>query len=44
MAGKGSEVGRTFEELKQIYEGVYHPEKLRVCFVTCHVNDSGLYV
>lgn len=44
MAGKGSEVGRTFEELKQIYEGVDHPEKLRVCFDTCHVNDSGLDV
>lgn len=44
MAGKGSEVGRTFEELKQIYEGVNYPEKLRVCFDTCHVNDSGLDV
>lgn len=44
MAGKGSEVGRKFEELKQIYEGVNYPEKLRVCFDTCHVNDSGLDV
>ena len=44
MAGKGSEVGRTFEELKQIYEGVNYPEKLRVCFDTCHVDDSGLGV
>lgn len=42
MAGKGSEVGRAFEELKRIYDGVSHPEKLRVCFDTCHVNDSGL--
>lgn len=41
MAGKGSEIGRTFEELKAIYDGVDHPEKLRVCFDTCHVNDAG---
>ena len=41
MAGKGSEIGRTFEELKAIYEGCEHPEKLRVCFDTCHVSDAG---
>lgn len=41
MAGKGSEVGRNFEELQKIYDGVIHNEKLRVCFDTCHVNDSG---
>ncbi len=41
MAGKGSEIGRTFEELKAIYDGCRHPEKLRVCFDTCHVNDAG---
>ena len=41
MAGKGSEIGRTFEELKAIYDGCDHPEKLRVCFDTCHVNDAG---
>jgi apurinic endonuclease (APN1) len=41
MAGKGSEIGRTFEELKAIYGGCRHPEKLRVCFDTCHVNDAG---
>lgn len=41
MAGKGSEIGRTFEELKAIYDGCAHPEKLRVCFDTCHVNDAG---
>lgn len=41
MAGKGTEIGRSFEELRQIYEGVTHNEKLRVCFDTCHVNDSG---
>ena len=41
MAGKGSEIGRSFEELKAIYDGCHHPEKLRVCFDTCHVSDSG---
>lgn len=41
MAGKGSEIGRNFEELARIYDGVVHNNKLRVCFDTCHVNDSG---
>lgn len=41
MAGKGSEIGRTFEELAQIYEGVHHSDKLRVCFDTCHTSDAG---
>ncbi len=41
MAGKGSEVGRTFEELKAIYDGVDKKDRLRVCFDTCHVNDAG---
>ena len=41
MAGKGSEIGRSFEELRAIYEGCRYPEKLRVCFDTCHVNDAG---
>lgn len=41
MAGKGSEVGRSFEELARIYEGVHKKERLRVCFDTCHVNDAG---
>ena len=41
MAGKGSEIGINFEELARIYEGVVHNDKLRVCFDTCHVNDSG---
>lgn len=41
MAGKGDEIGRTFEELARIYEGVKYPEKLRVCFDTCHVHDAG---
>ncbi len=41
MAGKGSEIGRSFEELAEIYDGVIHSDKLRVCFDTCHVNDAG---
>lgn len=41
MAGKGSEVGRTFEELKAIYDGVDKKDRLRVCFDTCHINDAG---
>ena len=41
MAGKGSEIGRSFEELAQIYDGVKYNNKLRVCFDTCHTSDSG---
>ena len=41
MAGKGSEIGRNFEELAAIYDGVCHPERLRVCFDTCHTHDAG---
>ena len=41
MAGKGSEIGRSFEELARIYDGVIHNHKLRVCFDTCHTNDAG---
>ena len=41
MAGKGSEIGKTFEQLAAIYEGVTYNEKLRVCFDTCHVHDAG---
>ena len=41
MAGKGSEVGKSFEELAAIYEGVAHNDKLRVCFDTCHTHDAG---
>ena len=41
MSGKGSEIGRTFEELKQIMDGVILKEKLGVCLDTCHVYDSG---
>lgn len=41
MAGKGTEIGRNFEELARIYDGVVYNDKLRVCFDTCHVSDSG---
>lgn len=41
MAGKGSEIGSRFEELKEIIDGVNLKEKLGVCLDTCHVADSG---
>jgi len=41
MAGKGSEVGRTFEELQRILDGVTLQEKMGVCLDTCHINDAG---
>lgn len=41
MAGKGSEVGRNFEELKQIIDGVELNDKIGVCLDTCHVFDGG---
>lgn len=41
MAGKGSECGRSFEELAQIIDGVTHNQHLSVCFDTCHTHDAG---
>jgi deoxyribonuclease-4 len=41
MAGKGSEIGRSFEELRTILEGVKLPEKMGVCLDTCHIYDAG---
>lgn len=41
MAGKGSEIGKTFEELKAIIERVELSDKLGVCLDTCHVSDGG---
>ena len=41
MAGKGSEVGSRFEEIKQIIDGVKLNDKLMVCMDTCHMNDAG---
>ena len=41
MAGKGSEVGRTFEEIKMILDGVNDQGRIGVCLDTCHIFDSG---
>lgn len=41
MAGKGSEVGKNFEELKQIIDKVEKKERIMVCLDTCHLNDAG---
>lgn len=41
MAGKGSEVGRSFEEIRQIIDNVQLSEKLGVCLDTCHIWDGG---
>ena len=41
MAGKGSEVGRNFEELRQIIDKVELKDKMGVCLDTCHVFDGG---
>lgn len=41
MAGKGSEVGRTIDELKAIFDGVKDNSRLRICLDTCHLNDAG---
>lgn len=41
MAGKGSECGRTFEELAMIFDGVTNNERLSVCLDTCHIHDAG---
>jgi deoxyribonuclease IV len=42
MAGKGSEIGRTFEELSAIIKGVKRNDRLGVCLDTCHINDYGM--
>lgn len=41
MAGKGTEIGRNFEEIARIIDGVTHNEKLSVCLDTCHIHDAG---
>ena len=41
MAGKGTEVGKTFEEIAAILDKVNHPELMGVCLDTCHVHDGG---
>ncbi|MCZ2119683.1 deoxyribonuclease IV [Levilactobacillus brevis] len=41
MAGKGTEVGRSFEELAAIIDATPHNDQLSVCFDTCHTSDAG---
>lgn len=41
MAGKGSEIGRSFEELAAIFDKVRLNDKLRICMDTCHLHDAG---
>ncbi|MBQ6282134.1 MAG: deoxyribonuclease IV [Bacilli bacterium] len=41
MAGKGSELGCNFEQLKYIIDNVKYNDKIMVCLDTCHLNDSG---
>ena len=41
MSGKGSEIGRSFEELRSILDGVKLSEKMGVCLDTCHIYDAG---
>ena len=41
MAGKGTEIGRSFEELKEILDGVKLDNKMGVCMDTCHIYDGG---
>lgn len=42
MAGKGSEIGCTLEEIKTIIDGVKFKDKIGVCLDTCHLSDSGV--
>lgn len=42
MAGKGTEVGTSIDELKRIIEGINDKDRIGVCLDTCHMNDSGV--
>jgi len=42
MAGKGSEIGKTLDEIKKIIDGVDLKDKIGVCLDTCHISDSGI--
>ena len=44
MAGKGSEIGSSFEELKAIRDGVKKKERIGFCLDTCHISDEGMDV
>ena len=41
MSGKGTEIGYRFEQLKEIWDGVQHPERIGICLDTCHVFAAG---
>ena len=41
MAGKGSEIGRTFEEIRFIIDGIQQQDRIGVCLDTCHIHDGG---
>lgn len=41
MAGKGTEVGRSFEELARLRSMMHHPERVGACLDTCHIHDAG---
>ena len=41
MAGKGTECGKTIDELKVILDGIIYQDKIGVCVDTCHINDAG---
>jgi deoxyribonuclease-4 len=41
MAGKGSEIGITFEQIRAIIDKCHYPERLGVCLDTCHISDAG---
>lgn len=41
MAGKGNEIGKTFEELKAIIDLIHDQSRISVCFDTCHTHDAG---
>ena len=41
MAGKGTEVGVSFEELKTIIDGIKNKPRIGICLDTCHINDAG---
>lgn len=44
MAGKGSEMGTSFEQLAHIISHLEKPERVGICLDTCHINDNGLDV
>lgn len=41
MAGKGTEIGRNFDEIKRIIDGVKYQDKIGICLDTCHLSDAG---